>query len=45
MFIAEDNSLEVKTKRFFLFVAIATKRKKAEVFGFQCIVCKPEDIF
>jgi len=45
MFSVEGKSLEIKTKRFFLCVAKATDRKKAEVFDFQCVVRRPEDLF
>jgi len=35
MLIVEDKCLEVKAKLFLSFIAIATGRKKAEVFDFQ----------
>ena len=45
MFGAESNGLRVKAKRFFSCIAKATEEKNAEVFGFQCITRRPEDIF
>ena len=45
MFGGESNSLRAKAKRFFSCIAKATEEKKAEVFGFQCITRRPEDIF
>lgn len=45
MFEIEDKGLIVRTKLFLSFIALAMERKKAEVSGTQCFVCKYEALF
>ena len=45
VFKDEDKGLMFRTKLFLSFVAKATERKKAEVIGDQCFVCRHEALF